>query len=196
MPDIAATGTAIDPRPLVIVDHPDLAGSRVDARLAAELRRHPDEFVVRDLYGLYPTGSIDVEAEQGLLRAHDLIVYQFPIWWYTCPPLLHHWMNEVFSEGWAYGGEQAGAGEPGRMLAGKRFACAVAAGDIEGNYQPDGSVGASVAQVLEPFHATARYLGATAVEPDFATFGTEVDLTDERLERVAADYVAWLRGIA
>ena len=170
-----------DARPLVIVVHPDLANSRVNARLATELQARPDEFVVHDLYAFYHDDDIDVEAEQELLAAHELVVYQFPVWWYTCPPLLHHWMNEVFTEGWAYGGARSQPGEPGRMLAGKRFACAVAAGDLEENYHPGRPVGATMAQVLDA---------------DFAVFGTEVDLTDERLDRVATDYLVWLRHFA
>ena len=196
MHDNASTTTrGADARTLVIGDHPDLGASRVNKRLARELAAHPDEFVVHDLYAACPGGTVDVAAEQRLVSAHDLIVYQFPVWWYTCPPLLHHWMNEVFSQGWAYGGEQALPGEPGRMAAGKRFACAVTAGDLGANYREDGVVGATMAQVLEPFRATARYLGSTPVEPDFAITGAEVDLTDERLEAEAARYLAWLRSL-
>ena len=80
---------AADPRTLVIVAHPSLSGtSRVNRRWARELAAHPDEFVVRDLYALYPDGTLgekDVEVEREVLAAHDTIVFQFPVYWYSAP---------------------------------------------------------------------------------------------------------------
>ena len=189
-----------DPRTLVIVAHPDLSGmSRVNRRWAQELAAHPDEFVVRDLYALYPDGTLgerDVEVEQRALAAHDLVVFQFPVYWYSAPALLRTWTDEVYGFGWAYGGETAAPGEPGRMLAGKRFAVAMSAGDIESNYRREGTVGFSPSEIIIPFRATANYVGATCEAEPFALFGAENGLTDDALEASAAAYVAWLRALA
>ena len=188
-----------DPRTLVIVAHPDLGGtSRVNLRWVRELEAHPDEFAVRDLYGLYPAGTIDeagVAAEREALEAHDLIVFQFPVYWYSCPALLRTWTDEVYGLGWAYGGERALPGEPGRMLANKRFAVAMSAGDTRANYCAEGTVGFTPDQVIAPFRATATYVGASCEAEPFALFGAELGLTDAALERSAADYVAWLRRL-
>lgn len=188
-----------DPRTLVIVAHPDLSGtSRVNRRWARELAAHPDEFVVRDLYALYPAGTLgegDVEAERAALATHDTIVFQFPVYWYSAPALLRTWTDEVYGLGWAYGGEAARPGEPGRMLAGKRFAVAMSAGDVEANYRRKGAVGFTPSEVIVPFRATANYVGATCAAEPFALFGTEGGLTDDELEESAADYLAWLRGL-
>ena len=189
-----------DPRTLVIVAHPDLSGmSRVNRRWAQELAAHPDEFVVRDLCALYPDGTLgerDVEVEQRALAAHDLVVFQFPVYWYSAPALLRTWTDEVYGFGWAYGGETAAPGEPGRMLAGKRFAVAMSAGDIELNYRPEGTVGFSPSEVIIPFRATANYVGATCEAEPFTLFGAENGLTDEELEASAVAYLAWLRALA
>lgn len=189
-----------DPRTLVIVAHPDLHGaSRVHRRWATELEKHPNEFAVRDLYALYPAGALgekDVEAERAALAAHNVVVFQFPIYWYSAPALLRIWTDEVYGFGWAYGGEAARPGEPGRMLAGKRFAVAASAGDVESNYCADGTVGFTPAEVIVPFRATANYVGASCEAEPFMLFGTENGLTDAELERSAADYLAWLRALA
>lgn len=194
-----------DPRTLVVVAHPDLSGaSRVHKRWTAELAKHPDEFVVHNLYavipqeqhGLVTLNETTVEAERALLAKHERIVYQFPVYWYSCPALLRTWMDSVYGFGWAYGGEQAQPGEPGRMLAGKRFACAVSAGDIEANYCAEGTVGFTIDEVITPFRACANYVGATCEPHAFAVYGTENgNLSDERLEAVTADYLAWLRAL-
>ena len=186
-------------RTLVIIAHPDLSGaSRVNRRWAAELDRFPDEFDVRDLYALYPDGVLDeaaVAAERAALEEHDLIVFQFPVYWYSSPALLRTWTDAVYGFGWAYGGDQAAPGEPGRKLAGKHFAFALSAGDIKANYCEAGTVGFTYSQIIIPFRATANYVGATCDPEPFVLFGTENGLTDEELEANTTTYVEWLRAL-
>jgi len=42
---------------------------------------------------LYPEYTFDVEAEQEKLRAADVIVLQYPLWWYGWPALLQKGMG-------------------------------------------------------------------------------------------------------
>jgi putative NADPH-quinone reductase len=37
----------------------------------------------------------------------DLIIMQFPLWWYSIPAVLKGFNDRFFSMGWAYGGGQA-----------------------------------------------------------------------------------------
>lgn len=67
---------------LVILAHPNIGGSRFNRRWGDELLKHPDEFLVHELYRTYPTWSIDREREQRLLEEHDLVVLQYPVYWY------------------------------------------------------------------------------------------------------------------
>ncbi|AEB06211.1 NAD(P)H dehydrogenase (quinone) [Coriobacterium glomerans PW2] len=186
--------------PLVIIAHPHLHGSsRVNRRWLSELRAHSNEFDVRDLYALYPDGQIDDDAvadEQAALESHDLIVFQFPVYWYSCPALLRTWMDRVLAFGWAYGGDRALPGEPGRKLAGKRFAFATSAGDSAANYSATGAAGFTFDEIMVPFRATVRFLGATCETHAFTLFATENDITDSDVEASAHSYLAWLRDIA
>lgn len=107
---------------LVLVAHPHLAdGSRVNARWACELRKHPESIEVRDLVAEIAAndGVIDADAWHEVLDAHDTIVFQFPVYWYSCPPVLRAWEDEVYTFGWSHGGERVLPGEPGRKMAGK-----------------------------------------------------------------------------
>lgn len=190
------------PRTLVVIAHPDLtgpSGSRVHRRWAAELAAYPDEFEIRDLYALYPDGRLGKEgvaAERAALMRAGTVVFQFPVYWYSAPALLRTWTDEAYGFGWAYGGERALPGEPGRALAGKTFACAVSAGDIEANYRAEGTVGFTMEQVLAPFAATANYVGGTWAGAPYTLFGTEKGLTDEQVDESARAYTAWLRALA
>ena len=57
------------------------------------------------------TFTEDIKREQLLLSEADLIILQFPLWWYCMPALLKGYIDRVFSMGWAYGGAQALAGK-------------------------------------------------------------------------------------
>lgn len=57
------------------------------------------------------TYSADITREHQLLSEADLIIFQFPLWWYSMPGLLKGYVDRVFSMGWAYGGGQALAGK-------------------------------------------------------------------------------------
>lgn len=183
---------------LVLVAHPHLAdGSRVNARWARELQKYPERIEVRDVAAEIAAndGIIDADAWHEVLDAHDTIVFQFPVYWYSCPPVLRAWEDEVYTFGWAYGGARALPGELGRKVAGKKIAYAVSAGDVESHYGASGSVGFDMSQVLAPFYATANYLDATYVDAPWTLFGAEADLSDEELDRNAEGYAEWVLSL-
>lgn len=57
------------------------------------------------------TYSADIKREQAFLSEADLIIFQFPLWWYSMPALMKGYIDRVFSYGWAYGSGQALAGK-------------------------------------------------------------------------------------
>ncbi|AIQ54515.1 NAD(P)H-dependent oxidoreductase [Paenibacillus sp. FSL R7-0331] len=169
---------------LVILAHPDLEHSRVNKRWRQALLEHPAEITVHELYEEYHNWEIDVAKEQGLLEAHDLIIFQFPLYWYSYPPLLKKWLDDVFTHGWAYGSN-------GTRLRGKKLGIAVSIGDKKENYLPAGSVSFTVDEVITPFRASAIHVGAIAL-PYFAVFGASFQASDDEIEQSAAEYVAYI----
>ncbi|NQX45789.1 NAD(P)H-dependent oxidoreductase [Paenibacillus tritici] len=169
---------------LVILAHPDIEASRVNKRWKQELLQHPEQVTVHELYKQYPDFRIDVQQEQRLLEGHELIIFQFPLYWYSYPPLLKKWMDEVFTHGWAYGSN-------GNKLKGKKLGLALSIGDKQENYLPAGSVSFTVDEVITPFKASAIHVGATAL-PYFAVFGASFQASDEAINQSAADYVQYI----
>jgi NAD(P)H dehydrogenase (quinone) len=52
--------------------------------------------------------SEDVKAEQEKLLWADMLILQFPLWWYSMPAILKGWVDRVYAFGFAYGvGEQS-----------------------------------------------------------------------------------------
>lgn len=169
---------------LVILAHPDISHSKVNKRWKRELEKYPDDIMVHELYKNYPDWNINVEQEQQLLEAHNHIILQFPLYWYSCPPLLKKWMDDVFTHGWAYGSK-------GIKLKDKKMGAALSIGDKKENYQPAGSVGFTVDEVLTPFKASIKHVGAIAL-PYFAVFGASFHVSDEEIEQSAKDYVHYI----
>nr|XP_032658545.1 NAD(P)H dehydrogenase [quinone] 1 isoform X2 [Chelonoidis abingdonii] len=46
--------------------------------------------------------SSDIVAEQKKLEAADLLIFQFPLYWFSVPAILKGWFERVFTEGFAY----------------------------------------------------------------------------------------------
>jgi glutathione-regulated potassium-efflux system ancillary protein KefG len=135
-------------RVLVLFAHPSLEHSRVHARLLAAPRETPG-ITLRDLYELYPEQDIDPRAEQEALLAHDVIVFQHPLYWYSVPPLLRQWQDLVLQHGWAYG-------HGGEALKGKLALHVISAGGPAAAYQAGGFNGATIGDFLLPLAQTAR----------------------------------------
>ncbi len=169
---------------LVILAHPHIEDSRVNNRWKRELLQYTNEITIHEIYKEYPNWSIDVLKEQKLLEAHSNIIFQFPLYWYSYPPLLKKWMDDVFTHGWAYGSQ-------GDKLKGKKLGIAMSIGDKKENYSPTGSVSFTVDEVIAPFKASAVHVGAITL-PYFAVFGASFQASDEDINQSAKDYIKYI----
>jgi hypothetical protein len=77
---------------LILIFPPDLNRSKANATIAAAAVDLPGVEVV-DMQALYPSGQIDVDAEVQRLLSADRLVLQFPVQWYSTPPLLKAWQE-------------------------------------------------------------------------------------------------------
>lgn len=164
---------------LVNVFHPQLATSRVNRRWVEALENH-DGIHVNKPYEHYPDWNIDVAFEQSLLLAHDRIVFQHPFWWYSTPPLMKKWLDDVLTYGWAYG--------PGGVaLQGKDWVSAISSGGPADSYQSGGYNNYSMSELLKPLQQTANLIGMKFLPP-FILHGT-VQISPEAIDVSASTYL-------
>ena len=173
-------------RVLVLFAHPNLRESRVHRRLIGA-QDGLEGATLRDLYELYPEFDIDVAAEQEALLAHDVIVWQHPLFWYSVPPLLKQWIDLVLEHGWAYG-------SAGTALEGKTLLSVVSAGAPASAYGSGGYNRFALRELLSPLEQTARLCGMDYLPP-WVVFGSHRADEDE-LDARAAEYRAVLRWLA
>lgn len=113
---------------LIVSGHTDLHGdSCVNRIIMKDMGELLPDTVLDDLSALYPDYRIDVAAEQAKLVTADVIVLQFPIFWYSMPSLLAKWMEDVFVRGFSHG-------STGKALAGKKLILSFTTGAPENAY--------------------------------------------------------------
>jgi glutathione-regulated potassium-efflux system ancillary protein KefF len=159
-PNLPSAAPPPGPDVLVITAHPQMEQSRINRRLmqAAKKLAADTNIVVRDLYREYPDYLIDVDAEQALLGSAKLVVWQHPIHWYSMPPLMKLWLDDVLAFGWAYG-------PGGTALRGKDLWLVATTGGPEDSYHPDSYNRYFFDAFLPPYEQTAALCGMRFLPP-------------------------------
>lgn len=146
-----------------------------------------DHVTLVDLYREYPDYRIDIEREQQRLRDHDVIVFMFPLYWYSTPSILKEWQDLVLEYGFAYGSE-------GTQLHGKVFLCALSAGGSAQAYRAEGYNHFSVRELLQPLEQTANLTGMRYLPP-FALFASRTAVEEDRLHLHLAQWQTLLDAL-
>lgn len=173
---------------LIIVVHPDIASSVINKRWIKELEKYPDRFYIHQLYKVYPDEKIDVIAEQKLVEQYDKIVFQFPLYWFSSPPLLKKWFDEVLAYGWAFGSNS------GYKVAHKKIALAISAGVDEEEYSSQGIYKYTIQELTAPFELTFNYIRAD-YRPLYAYYGIELNSTKDWVENSISSYIEFLENL-
>lgn len=167
---------------LIIVSHPTVEESGSQQFLIQSLPED-EHITLHVLEQTYPDGKIDIEREQALLREHDRILFQFPFYWYSSPPLLKKWQDEVLTDHFAFGYR-------GTRLHGKEFGLVLVIGLPEKEYQTGGQEGFSISELTKPYQAMAKKTGMTYLKP--LTIFQFPYLTETEKKELLIDYQQYL----
>lgn len=148
---------------IVYYAHPGHKHSHVNRYMCRAARR-VDGITYVDLYEDYPRFDINVEVEQQRLLDHDVVLLQFPLFWYSTPSILKEWQDLVLEHGFAYG-----AG--GDKLEGKRLMLAITAAGPDDAYTSGGYQHYPLRDFLRPLEQTARLCGMHFSAP-YALYGS------------------------
>ncbi|QWW72396.1 NAD(P)H-dependent oxidoreductase [Rhizobium sp. WYJ-E13] len=144
-----------------------------------EAPRHFTDRVSRDRFDVqseqrhaFDTGRTapDVQAEIDKLSRADLLILQFPIWWFAAPAILKGWLDRVFVYGLYSSRRRYDAG----LFKGKKAFVSVTAGGPETSFRHDGRNG-DIDLVLWPVNFTLHYMGYSVL-PQHAVFGVDAKL--------------------
>jgi len=162
-------------------------------------QREPDARLVyhRESEVGYKAGQLlpDVAREIENLKWAEVVVFQFPLWWFGPPAILKGWFDRVLVNGFAIGVPKEGAtrqwlryGEG--LLDGRRGLVAVTTGAREAQFSERG-INGPIDDILFPInHGIFHYTGIKPLAP-FVAFRT-VRTTPEEFAQVRDRYVARL----
>jgi NAD(P)H dehydrogenase (quinone) len=130
--------------------NPDSFNHAIVRTIVEEFRKSDKDITLRDLYALdfspalsaddlraVRQGSVnsDVKAEQDLIRAADILIVVYPLWWSGMPAMLKGYIDRVFSYGFAYEiTETGGVG----LLTGKKVFLVTTMGASREDYEQAG----------------------------------------------------------
>lgn len=143
---------------LVLTAHPDLDTSLVNRRWYVALSREPT-VTTRDLTAVGGAElRFDPTAEHAVLRSADRVLMQFPFYWYSAPPVLKAWLDQVLLPGFAYG-------PGGDQLVGKELGLVISTGGPAESYASGSYNSFTMAEFLTPFEQTAKMVGMRYLPP-------------------------------
>ena len=134
---------------LIVSGHPDLNDSFANKTILEEVHKLLPEAEIAYLDKLYPDFCIDVQKEQERLLRADIIVLEYPLFWYTAPSLLHRWIEKTFTHGFSHG-------RTGDKLKGKQLVLSFTTGAPEEMYSYDGPQQHPIDDFLIPYKQMAH----------------------------------------
>ncbi|MCP9628711.1 NAD(P)H-dependent oxidoreductase [Rhodopseudomonas palustris] len=141
----------------------------------------------------------DVQGEIDKLRWADVLILQFPLWWFSMPAIMKGWVERVYACGFAYGvgehsdkrwGDRYGEGN----LAGKRAMLIVTTGGWETHYGARG-VNGPIDDLLFPIHHGILFYPGFDVLPPFVVYQTG-RIDEPRFEATAEQLRERMRMLA
>lgn len=173
---------------IVIVDHPSFDRSNANRRFVEEMRKYPEDIMIHNLQSAYPTGTIDVAKEHCLIDNNGSLVFQFPFYWFSCPPKTKEWLDKVLTSDWAF--------KQGNHLEGKKIAIAVTCGSEEAAYTSEGRHHRGVEDFLCPMLRAFEMCNAEFVG-FYILYGIndKETVTPDVIGQKAREYIEFLKTV-
>lgn len=136
------------------------------------------------------TIAADIRAELDKLMAADLLILNFPIYWFSTPAILKGWIDRVLVSGLCYGGRRIY--DKGGMV-GKRAFVGLTLGGREHMFG-EGAIHGPIEHLLKPLiQGTLGYVGYDVIKP---FIGWHIPyITPEARAGILVDYEACLHKL-
>ena len=145
-----------------------------------------EELHATEAHGFAP----EVEGEIRKIESCDLMIWQFPLWWFALPGMLKGWVDRVLAMGRTYGGKRI---YEGGVFRGKRALLSLTTGGPPAAYVKGGFNG-DIDAILRPVQrGILQFVGFDVLRPQIV-YGP-VRLEQEPREEALRAYAARLRAI-
>jgi len=158
----------------------------VTVKDASFLKQQQEEMYAAEHNGFAP----EIEAEIQKIEWCNLMIWQFPLWWFGLPGVMKGWVDRVFAMSRTYGGSRIY--EKG-FFRGKRAMLSLTTGGPEQSYQKGGFNG-DMNGILRPIHrGILQFVGFDVLAPQI--YYSPARQTDETRKAWLDAYAARLKRI-
>lgn len=131
-------------------------------------QKNPDYFKqqIEEMYATEVNGfALDIQEEMDKLEWCDLLIMQFPLWWFSLPAILKGWVDRTFAMGKVYGG---GKWYDNGVFQGKKAMLSLTTGGPENMYTAIG-INGNINEILFPIHhGILKFVGFDVLPPFIA----------------------------
>jgi len=146
-----------------------------------------EEMYATDINGF----SAEIQAEMEKIEWCDLMIWQFPLWWFGLPGIFKGWVDRVFAMGRIYG---SGHIYETGVFRGKKAMLSLTTGGPEEAYCKGGFNG-DINAILRPIHrGMLEFVGFEVLAPQIVY--APVRMTDEERKKHLTTYSTRLENIA
>uniref|UniRef100_A0A3B0LZ40 General stress protein 14 n=1 Tax=Arsenophonus endosymbiont of Trialeurodes vaporariorum TaxID=235567 RepID=A0A3B0LZ40_9GAMM len=174
---------SLAPKILIIYAHPEPTES-VANKMLIEYVQDLDNVVIHELYGTYPDYFINASYERKLLCQHEIIIFQHPLYTYSCPSLLKEWFDRVLTRNFVC--------EQSKQLKGKYWRSVITTGEPQEAYQYGGYNRFPLTELLRPFELIALMCEMQWLSPVIIYMARRQSL--EYMQECAKAYRDWLKS--
>lgn len=149
-------------------------------------KQQTEELYATEVDGFAP----DIKEEMEKLEWCDVLIFQFPLWWFGLPAILKGWVDRVFAMGQIYGG---GKWYDNGVFQGKKAMLSLTTGGPLSMYTEIG-INGDIHTILYPInHGIFRFVGFDVLPP-FIVWGAS-RINEERRQFYLENYVQRLLTI-
>lgn len=159
---------------LVIFAHPYFEYSSANVELI-KVYEGVEQIQLKDLYEEYSDFHIPAFRERKRIRDFERLVFHFPLIWFSMPPLLKLWIDEVFDMTWS--------SEENHPLQNKDAVIIVTIGGKEENYSQNGLYETTILDLLKALTLSLKVNNIEVVE--FITIFDADDLNEDHLSQIS-----------
>lgn len=147
---------------------------------------------LEEVYALEHNGFVEeLSIEQEKVEWCDLMIWHFPLWWFSMPAILKGWQDRIFAMERFY---KNGHLYENGMMRGKKALLSVTTGTEYEAYQYGGFHNGNMENILKPIHrGMFEFLGFSVLEPQISY--AVAHMTDEERRAELKNWRLRLRNI-
>ena len=107
--------------------------------------------------------DMQIKSQQNIIKNSKLTIVQFPMYWFSFPSVMHMYLEQMLTPGFAYPGKF----EDSPLHDGRKVMLSITTQSTKQDYSNKGSNG-DIKSIIHPMHTAFKFAGYEIIEPFIA----------------------------